>query len=183
MVAAAKCSVFRLERVGNGGERTTRAGHFVFLGELWELGCSHGLRGPSCAHRSNFFPRQQCQEMSCWLLPLGVEGLAGCGELWAEQARPCRRWALPFGCAGPGGSCLSCVSVLIPAVSAMLREITKLFEVSCRRRNTSYELGLREEHPEFLKVTVTGLRREKAMLLWLWCFSWASYGSRFPAVL
>lgn len=88
--------------------------------------------------------------------------MGSCGE--GERAWPCRRWALPVGCAGPGGSCLSHVPVLIPAISAMLREITKLFEVSDHRRNESYELGLREEHPEFLKVTVTGLRWKKVML-------------------
>lgn len=54
--------------------------------------------------------------------------------------------------------------MLIPAATAMLREITKLFEVSDHRRNTSYELGLRGEHPKFLKVSVTGLRWEDAML-------------------
>lgn len=57
-----------------------------------------------------------------------------------------------------------CVPALIPAVPAMLREISKRFEVSDHRRNLSYQLGFREEHPDFLKVSVTGLRWEDAML-------------------
>lgn len=65
---------------------------------------------------------------------------------------------------GPGRLCLSRVPLLIPALSAMLREITKLFEVSDHRRDASYELGLRQEHLKFLKVGVTGLRWEDAML-------------------
>lgn len=63
----------------------------------------------------------------------------------------------------PGGLRLSCLPALIPTVSAMLREITRLFEVSDHRRNVSCELG----HPEFLKVSVTGLRSKDAMLFLL----------------
>lgn len=42
---------------------------------------------------------------------------------------------------GQAGLCLSCVPVLIPAASATLREITKLFEVSGSQEKHELQIG------------------------------------------